>query len=114
MLNYKKVGLSRARFEAVERNEDSMPVDLAKAAFHFLMKHNKYYELFQKEQKHRLLTGTTLNLSSYDLFVQKVGIECAMYPILYPTTDFTDTGILAHYQHVYADNTARICSIGLS
>ena len=114
MHNYKKVSLSRARFEAVARNEESMPTGMARAAFNFLMTHNKYYEVFQKEQKERLRTGASLNLSSYDLFVEKTGIECAMYPVLYPTTDFTDTGILAHYKHVYGDNKTRICSIGLS
>ena len=37
-----------------------------------------------------------------------------MFPHLYPTTDFTDSGILQHYQHEHADDTNRVCSIGLS
>ena len=37
-----------------------------------------------------------------------------MFPHLYPTADFTDTGILQHYQDVHSDNTNRVASIGLS
>ena len=37
-----------------------------------------------------------------------------MLPHLYPTTDFTDTGILQHYQEQSEDDTNRVCSIGLS
>ena len=55
-----------------------------------------------------------LNISSYDLFTQHRGIECAMFPHLYPTTEFTDTGILEHYQDESGDTSNRVCSIGLS
>ena len=55
-----------------------------------------------------------IHVSSYDLFVLMAGIECAMFPILYPTTDFTDTGIKEHYQHEADDDTNRVISIGLS
>ena len=37
-----------------------------------------------------------------------------MCPILYPTADFTDTGIMEHYYHRTGDATNRVCSIGLS
>ena len=37
-----------------------------------------------------------------------------MYPHLYPTADFTDTGIQEHYQHTYSDNSNRVLSIGYS
>ncbi len=37
-----------------------------------------------------------------------------MYPHLYPTADFTDTGIQQHYQHTYSDNANRVVSIGYS
>ena len=37
-----------------------------------------------------------------------------MFPHLYPTTDFTDTGIMEHYLHQTGDTTNRVCSIGLS
>ena len=56
----------------------------------------------------------SMNISSYDLFIVHRGIECAMFPYLYPTTDFTDTGILEHYQSQSGDKTNRVCSIGLS
>ena len=62
-----------------------------------------------------LFSGCVLiHVSSYDLFVVMAGIECAMFPILYPTTDFTDTGIREHYQHGADDDTNRVISIGLS
>ena len=37
-----------------------------------------------------------------------------MYPVLYPTTDFTDTGITDHYKARTQDGTNRVVSIGLS
>ena len=37
-----------------------------------------------------------------------------MYPHLYPSTDFTDTGILRHYRDQGGDSTHRVVSIGLS
>ena len=37
-----------------------------------------------------------------------------MFPHLYPTADFNDTGILQHYQGVHGDDTNRVASIGLS
>ena len=49
-------------------------------------------------------------VSSYDLFVLMVGLECAMFPVLYPTTDFTDTGIREHYAHLHNDDTNRVIS----
>ena len=61
-----------------------------------------------------MASGASLNLSSHDLFIVQSGIERAMYPHLYPTTDFTDTGIQEHYQHTYSDNGNRVLSIGLS
>ena len=68
----------------------------------------------EQEQQRRLDEKVSLNISSYDLFIVQSGIECAMYPHLYPTTDFTDTGIQEHYQHSYSDNTNRVLSIGYS
>ena len=58
--------------------------------------------------------NASLNISSYDLFIVHRGIECAMFPHLYPCTKFTDTGILEHYKHEYGDDTNRVCSIGIS
>jgi hypothetical protein len=112
--NWKKVGLSRAYYMKHAVNEASMPTPRAKAAFRFLMLHNRFYEVFQKKQAEIIRIGASFNISSYDLFIVCAGIECAMYPYLYPTTNFTDTGILQHYQHVQADDTNRVLSIGLS
>ena len=62
----------------------------------------------------RLDSKSTLKLSSYDLFILSNGIEAAIRPYLYPTTDFTDTDILANYQKASKDYTHRVVSIGLS
>ena len=51
---------------------------------------------FQGMQHDVLQRQASLNISSYDLFTQHHGIECAMFPVLYPLTEFTDTGILKH------------------
>ena len=69
--------------------------------------------VFLKSHNEILRIGGSKNISSYDLFVVQRGIECAMFPHLYPTADFTDTGILAHYQATHGDNSSRIASIGL-
>eukprot|EP00959_Pyramimonas_sp_CCMP1952_P047217 985433-Pyramimonas_sp.AAC.1 len=37
-----------------------------------------------------------------------------MYPVLYPTTDFTDTGIMGHCYAQTQDSTNRVVFIGLS
>ena len=91
-----------------------MPTERCKAAFRFLMDNNKYYRGFQIHQGILIANGSSLNISSYDLFIVQTGIECAMCPVLYPTADFTDTGIMDHYYHQSGDNTNRVCSIGLS
>ncbi len=112
--NWKKIGLSRAYFKKDRVSEGNMPTPRAAAAYRFLMAENKFYEVFWQMQGRILANKMSLNLSSYDLFIVQNGIECAMYPHLYPTTDFTDTGILQHYKHITGDDTNRICSIGLS
>ena len=91
-----------------------MPTVRPAAAYRFVMANNKFYQAFHRLHCLLLDSGKSLNVSSYDLFVVHVGIECAMFPHLYPTTDFTDTGILQHYQDVHGDYTNRVCSIGLS
>ena len=113
--NWKKTGLSRAYFKSVLVDEASMPTARAVAAYRFLMENNEYYRLFRGLQA-RLLERRPpkLNVSSYDLFIVHHGIECAMFPVLYPTTDFTDTGILAHYQAHHDDQTSRVVSIAYS
>ena len=37
-----------------------------------------------------------------------------MFPVLYPLTEFTDTGILQHYRNQHDDDSNRILSIGHS
>ena len=95
--NWKKVGLSRAYYRKERVSEESMPTERCKAAFRFLMDNNKYYRGFQIHQGILIANGSSLNISSYDLFIVQTGIECAMCPVLYPTADFTDTGIMDHY-----------------
>jgi hypothetical protein len=92
--NWKKVGLSRASFKDKLVCESAMPSIKAKAAFNFLKDHNKFYKYFLVRQSECLQTGAALSISSYDLFIIEKGIECAMFPHLYPTADFTDTGVL--------------------
>jgi len=117
--NWNKVKLSKAYFakELVAESrliEKGMPK--AAAAFRYLMAHNKYYSCFHRMHKERLDSGQSLNLSSYHLFVHSdyVGIECAMRPILYPSTEFSDTGILRAYKDAVDDNTQRVLRIGYS
>ena len=74
-----------------------MPTDRCRAALRFLLANNAFYKVFHKEQQRRLDEHVSLNISSYDLFIVQSGIECAMYPHLCPTTDFSDTGIQEHY-----------------
>jgi len=112
--NWKKVGLSRAYFKKDLVQESSMPTKRAKAAFRFLWENNEYFKAFQQMQARNIVSNAPLNVSSYDLFVLMTGIECAMFPHLYPTTDFTDTGIKEHYRHKTDDDTNRVVSIGMS
>ena len=72
------------------------------------------YRMFQGMQQDVLQRQASLNISSYDLFTQHHGIECALFPVLYPLTEFTDTGILKHYQNQHDDDSNRIVSIGHS
>ena len=92
-MNWKKTGLSRAYFKDKLVEERSMPSPKAKAAFRYLMKHNHFYKTFQQMQVRIIREKGACNISSYDLFIVFDGIECAMFPVLYPNTDFTDTGV---------------------
>ena len=65
-------------------------------------------------QKEQLENDRILTISSFDLFINHTGIECAMYPVLYPETAFTDTGILQTYRDESGDRTVRTVSIGHS
>ena len=96
-VNWKKVGLSRAYYQKERVCEASMPTDRSRAALRFLLANAAFHRVFHREQQRRLGTKSSLNISSYDFFIVQSGIECAMYPHLYPTTDFTDTGIQEQY-----------------
>ena len=91
-LNWKKTGLSTASFRGSLVSEASCPTPRCAAAFRFLIANNRYYKEFVRQHKALLQSGASLNISSYDLFIVQKGIECAMAPWLYPTSDFTDTG----------------------
>ena len=134
-LNWKKVGLSRAYYRQELVHEGSMPTPRAAAAFRFFTKvvgtytdekgkvqtihRNEYYWRALEDQKDRIAKKLSLSISSFDLFILKNGIECAMYPHLYPTNEFSDTGIMETYKwnhklHGTKDDTNRVVSIGLS
>eukprot|EP00959_Pyramimonas_sp_CCMP1952_P151862 3177426-Pyramimonas_sp.AAC.1 len=114
--NYKKIGVTKAFWVGHRVTVDSMPTARCKAAFRWLTKHNELYRarLFNQNQSHDFPGQCGQHIHSYDLFVVYDGMECAAWPWLCPTTDFTDTGILAHYRSVRADNTNRTVSIGES
>ena len=109
-----KVGLSTACFKRTAVTESSMPTPRAKAAFRYLLGNNKYYKKYLEMQKELLDNDRILTISSFDLFINHTGIECAMYPVLYPETAFTDTGILQTYRDESGDRTVRTVSIGHS
>ena len=141
--NWKKVGLSRANFKRELLSADRMPTPRAAAAFEYLMQTyhvwspedterrrkktkegmplslediESYYARLHREHRRRLDAHESLNISSYDLFANMKyrGIECAMFPHLYPQSHFTDTGRLELYQDMSEDDTNRVVSIGSS
>ena len=71
--NWKKIGLSRAFFQAHRVEERGMPTDRCKAAFRFLMHNNRFYKMFQELQGRRMDTQASMNISSYDLFIVYTG-----------------------------------------
>ena len=95
-------------------DEASMPTARASAAFKYLVSNNKYYKYYLDEHDNRLAQDKYMTISSFDLFINYKGVECARYPHLYPTTDFTDTGILTHYKDEIEDDSTRVLSIGQS
>ena len=89
-----------------------MPTVRSKAAFRCIKDNNSFYANFLKQQHNVLSTAGATNISSYDLFIVHHGIECAMFPHLYPEPRFTDTGIMQPYLEEFQDNTNRVVSIG--
>ena len=112
--NWKKVGVSTAYFREERLTEDSMPTPRAKAAFLYLLDHNKYYKAFHAMHNGILDNGSFRTISSFELFINHMGIECAMWPWLYPETRFTDTGLYANYKEESGDDTNRVVSIAES
>ena len=112
--NWKKVGLSTAVYKEGPFGEETMPTARSKAAYRWLRRHNRFYDAHCVEQARRLAVGESLWMSSYGLFIVQKGVECAVMPHLYPTTDFTDTGLLEQHQEVTEDQSNRVCSIGQS
>ena len=110
--NWKKIGLSRAYFKQTLVCEENMPTAKAKAAFRYIRDNSRFYANFLKHQQNVLTTAGASNISSYDLFIMHHGIECAMYPHLYPQACFSDTGIMQHYLEETDDHTNRVVSIG--
>ena len=102
-----KVGLSTAYFKRTAVTELNMPTPRAKAAFRYLLANNKYYKKYWEMQKELLENDRILTISSFDLSINHTGIECAMFPVLYPETAFTDTGILQTYRDESGDRTVR-------
>ena len=84
------------------------------ASYKFLQEHNRFHKYFLDQQNARSERNSILAISSCDLFIVLNGIECAMRPRLYPTTDFTDTDIRTNCQTSSSDYTQRVVSIGLS
>ncbi len=111
--NWKKVALSRAYYRHNRLNAKDMTPKVA-AAFKFLLENNVYYKYFLDKHNAFLEAKSILTLSTFSLFITENGIECAIRPYLYPTTDFTDTGILGNYRTASADYTQRVVSTGLS
>ncbi len=112
--NYKKVGISRAWFLLLSCRRRPCPQPGSKAAYRFLMERNTFYRYFWQLHQARVAEDVSVNITSYDLFIVMRGVEAAIYPVLYPTSEFTDTGILDSYQHETGDDTNRVISIGKS
>ena len=60
--NWKKVGLSRAYYKSEVVQEERMPSEKGKAAFRFLMEHNRYYKNFQSKQAQAIASHASLNV----------------------------------------------------
>ena len=79
-----------------------------------LLANNKYYKKYWEMHKELLENDRILTISSFDLFINYTGIDCAMDPVLYLETAFTDTGILETYRDESGDTTTRTVSFGHS
>ena len=91
-----------------------MPTPRAVAAFKFLQEHNEYYKNFLRQHNAMLDAGGVLTISSYDLFICLDGIECAMFPYLYPTTRFSDSGLRNYIRTEEEHGPTSVVSIARS
>ena len=101
--HWKKTQLSRAYFKGDLVHRDAMPSEKCKAAFDFLMKNNKFYAQLVEKQHNRIAAGSSLNISSLDLFINMHGIECGMFPVLYPFASWSDPGLKEAYVDAYRE-----------
>ena len=90
--NWKKIGLSTAKFKDIRVCRENMPTARSKAAFDFLTRPdevdehgailryhgNRFYKEALAEQESRLGASKSLWISSFDLFINSKGIECAI------------------------------------
>ena len=112
--NWKKVGLSMAYFREGRITYETLPTIRAKAASTYLLTNNKSYKIFADMHNRILNAKEFFTISSFDLFITHTGIECAIWPWLYPQTKFSDTGLYTHYKEESGDDTSRIVSIAES
>ena len=99
--NYKKVAVTTASYVDRDILESELPDDITRAAFRYLRRRNKFYCVYLAELRRRLSNNLPSHISSYELFVLDKGIECAIWPVLYPCTECTDTGLREHYQDLW-------------
>ena len=85
-VNWKKIGITTAHFRADALTEAGMPTARAAAAFRYPLKNNVHYEQIWQRDNQMLSSSGPLSISSFDLFIQFKGVECAVYPVLYPST----------------------------
>ena len=111
--NYKKVGLSTARYRLDSLSETTLPDDITRAAFRYLLLHNRWYKAYYDKLVQNQSCSHPANITSYGLFVIDKGIECAIWPILYPRTECSDTGIRDHYQELLASATKAYAKEGI-
>jgi hypothetical protein len=91
-INWKKTGISKAWFNKIRVCRDNITSTMAKAAYDYLMQYNPFYRDLAEEQAKRIEHKACMQISSFDLFITYHGIECGIFPELYPTADFIDTG----------------------
>ena len=111
--NLLKVGISTACFVSHDIAA-SLPSETARAAYRYLLQHNKWYKLYHDEQLAMVLRKapeSEFRIKTFDLMIKRQGIECAAWPWLYPCTEMSDTGMLTTYKDEHEDDTDLQVSI---